>query len=252
MYSQAITRKPSNNFATGITTSELGKPEIHLMLNQHKIYIDTLEKLGLQVIELEALKDYPDAHFVEDTAVIIPEVAIIARSGAKSRRGEEVSIEKELAKFKNIEKIISPGTLDGGDILLVEKKVYIGISERTNQEGANQLSEFLSNYGYESETIQVEEGLHLKSDVNYIGKNTLLVTEKYFNNPAFKNYTKICVDANEVYAANSLLINDKLIVPKGFPKTKIKLQQAGFDTIEIDMSESQKMDGGLTCLSLRF
>ena len=252
MCSQAITRKPAKNFATGITISGLGKPKYQLMLNQHKIYVDTLKKLGLKIIELEALNDYPDAHFVEDTAVVIPEVAIITRPGAESRRGEEVSIEKELAKFRTIEKIISPGTLDGGDILIIDKKVFIGLSDRTNQTGANQLAEILSKYGYESETIQVEEGLHLKSDVNYIGKNTLLVTEKHFNNSAFKNYTKICVDANEVYAANSLLINDKLIIPKGFSKTKIKLQQGGFDTIEIDMSESQKMDGGLTCLSLRF
>jgi dimethylargininase len=252
MYRKAITRKPNKDFTKGITTSDLGKPNYELMLEQHKTYIEILKSLGLKVIELEALNDFPDAHFVEDAAVVVPKIAIITRPGAESRRGEEVSIETELVKYKTIERIKEPGTLDGGDILIVDKKVFIGLSDRTNQSGANQLSDILIKHGYESELIKVEEGLHLKSDVNYIGNNTLLVTEKYFSHPVFENYKKIIVDTNEAYAANSLLINDKLIVPKGFPKTKKRLYQAGFDLIEIEMSESQKMDGGLTCLSLRF
>jgi len=252
MYKKAITRKPCKKFSSGLTTSNLGKPDFSLMLKQHSVYIETLKNLGLRVVELETLEDYPDAHFVEDTAVVVPEVAIIARPGANSRRGEEVSIEPELVKYKTVEKIQDPGTLDGGDILIVDKIVFVGISDRTNQEGANQLADILSRFGYESKLIQVEEGLHLKSDVNYIGKNTLLVTEKYFNHKSFENYEKICVDENEAYAANSLLINEKLIIPKGFSQTKKKLLQADFNIIEIDMSESQKMDGGLTCLSLRF
>jgi len=252
MYTIAITRKPCKNFAAGITTSNIGKPNYQLMLKQHTVYIETLKSLDLQIVELEALDNFPDAHFVEDTAVLIPEVAVITRPGAKNRRGEELSIEPELVKYKTINKIEEPGTLDGGDILIVDKNVFIGLSDRTNKEGGNQLADILSKYGYSSSTIEVEEGLHLKSDVNYIGKNTLLVTEKYCNHAVFENYEKICVDENEAYAANSLLINEKLIIPKEFPQTKQKLLQADFDLIEIDMSESQKMDGGLTCLSLRF
>jgi len=252
MYTKAITRKPSKNFSAGLTTSNLGKPDYQLMLKQHEVYVETLKNLGLKVVELDALNNYPDAHFVEDTAVVVPEVAIITKPGANSRRGEELSIEPELAKYKTFEKIRDPGSLEGGDILIIDKNVFIGLSDRTNQEGANQLTDLLSTYGYESKQIQVEEGLHLKSDVNYIGKNTLLVTKKYYNHLAFENYRKICVGANEAYAANSLMINERLIVPKGFPQTKQKLLQVDFDLIEIDMSESQKMDGGLTCLSLRF
>jgi len=252
MYTKAITRKPCKNFAAGLTTSTLGKPDYQLMLEQHSVYIETLKNLGLQVTELEVLDDFPDAHFVEDTAVVVSEIAIIARPGANKRRGEEVSIEPELVKYKRIEKIQDSGTLDGGDILIINKNVFIGLSDRTNQAGANQLSDILSHFGYYSKLIQVEEGLHLKSDVNYIGKNTLLVTEQYHNHPAFENYNKISVNVNETYAANTLLVNDKLCIPKGFPTTKQQLLQAGFDLIEIDMSESQKMDGGLTCLSLRF
>lgn len=180
MHRTAITRKPCRNFADGLTTFNLAKPDYQLMLKQHAIYVETLKNLGLKVIELKVLNEFPDAHFVEDTAVVIPEVAIITRPGAKSRRGEEVSISDELANYKKIERIKAPGTLDGGDILIVEKEVFIGVSDRTNQQGANQLSEILSKYGYNSNSIQVEEGLHLKSDVNYIGKNTLLVAKKIF------------------------------------------------------------------------
>ena len=251
MYSQVITRKPCKNFVAGITSSNLGKPDYSLMLQQHHTYVDTLNNLGLQVTELEALDDYPDAHFVEDTAVVVPEIAIIARPGAKSRRGEEITIEGELAKYKNIEKIKAPGTVDGGDVLITGKKVYIGISERTNQEGANQLSEILKKFGYDSTYISVTKGLHLKSDVNYIGKNTVLMKD-IFDTQDFKSYNRIIVKPEESYAANSLLVNDTLIIPKGFADTKLRLLEAEFDVIELDMSESQKMDGGLTCFSLRF
>lgn len=252
MYTKAIIRKPCKNFAKGLTTSNLGEPDYQLMLKQHAVYVETLINLGLKISELESLDDFPDAHFVEDTAVIVPEVAIITKPGAESRAGEEITIEAELGKYKKIKKIKTPGTLDGGDVLVVDKKVFIGLSERTNLQGANQLSDILNIYGYDSEFIKVEEGLHLKSDVNFIGKNTLLLTEKYLGTSAFKKFKKICVDDDESYAANSLLINDKTIVPKGFTKTIQKLQQSGFDIIEIEMSESEKMDGGLTCLSLRF
>jgi dimethylargininase len=252
LYSQAITRKPCKDFGTGITSSNLGIPDYSLMLQQHRAYVDTLKNLGLQVAVLEALENYPDAQFVEDTAVVVPEIGIIARPGAKSRRGEEITIEKELVKYKNIEKIKASGTVDGGDVLIIDKKVYIGISERTNQEGANQLSEILKKFGYDSAYISVNKGLHLKSDVNYIGKNTVLMTDHFFDNQDFKNYNKIIVKPEESYAANSLLVNQKLIIPKGFPETKLRLLQAKFDVIELDMSEAQKMDGGLTCLSLRF
>ena len=252
MYSQAITRKPCKNFGAGITSSNLGKPDYSLMLQQHHAYVDTLNNLGLQVTELEALDDYPDAHFVEDTAVVVPEIVIIARPGAKSRRGEEITIEDVLAKYKNIEKIKAPGTVDGGDVLITGKKVYIGISERTNREGANQLSEILKKFGYDSTYISVNKGLHLKSDVNYIGKNTVLMTDNFFYTQDFKSYNKIIVKPEESYAANSLLVNNKLLIPKGFADTKLRLLQAEFDVFELDMSEAQKMDGGLTCFSLRF
>jgi len=183
---------------------------------------------------------------------VVPEIAVIARPGAVSRRGEEISIEKVLSQFKEVSKISEPGTLDGGDVLIIDNQVYIGISERTNLNGAQQLSEILKTFGYESKFIHVEKGLHLKSDVNYVGKNSILVTKNYYYHYAFAKYVRILVNETESYAANSLLINDRVIIPSGFPTTTHQLKQSNFDIIELDMSESQKMDGGLTCLSLRF
>ena len=252
MFTHAIVRKPGDNFARGITTSNLGTPRYELMMKQHEDYIKTLRSLGLELIVLDALPDYPDAYFVEDTAVVTPDVAIITNPGNKDRQGEEDTIERALAVYRKTVRIHAPGTVDGGDVLMVGAHFFIGISERTNREGATQLGRILEEYGYTWATVCVEAGLHLKSSVNYIGKNTLLITEKFAGRDEFKGYDTIIVNKTEEYAANTLLINDSLITPKGFPNTIKKLESTGFDIIELDVSEVRKMDGGLTCMSLRF
>lgn len=252
MYQYAITRKPCKHFSKGISTSSLGKPDYQLMLEQHKTYVDTLKSLELKVLELEALNDYPDAHFVEDTAIVTPNIAIITNPGAESRKGEEISIEPVLAKYRIIERIESPGTVDGGDVLMVENHFFIGVSDRTNPQGAEQLGDMLTKYGHSWKMVSVDAGLHLKSSVNCVGNNTLLLTEEFAQQDEFKNYQKILIVKGDEYAGNSLLINDNLIVPAGFPRTRTKLESLGINIIELNMSESQKMDGGLTCLSLRF
>jgi len=137
-------------------------------------------------------------------------------------------------------------------VLVVEKHCMIGLSERTNEMGARQLGQTLAQYGYRWDAIPVGAGLHFKSSVNYIGKNTLLIDESFVKHPAFGQYDKIVLDRDEVYAANTLLINDHLLMPAGFPKTREKLLALGFPIIELGTSEMRKMDGGLTCLSLRF
>ncbi len=251
-FETAITRKPGKNFADGLTTSSLGAPDYELILTQHAAYIDTLQSIGLEVIVLEEECDYPDAHFVEDTAVVTPHVAVIARPGASARQGEEDSIAPVLARYRNTERIVAPGTLDGGDVLMVGNHFFIGISERTNKDGAAQLGKFLEKYGNTWDTIPVGAGLHLKSSINYIGNNTLLVTEEFAKEKLFKKFDKIILEDNEAYSANTLWINDHLITPAGFPATRSKLDAAGMKIIELDMSEVRKMDGGLTCLSLRF
>lgn len=248
----AITRKPGKNFAQGLTTANIGPPNYQLILQQHISYVETLKSIGLKIIELDAQLDYPDAHFVEDTAVVTPDVAIITNPGAKSRQGEEESIAEIIAPYRTIAHIQAPGTLDGGDVLMIGNHFFIGISERTNSEGAKQLSKILEKYAKTWSVIQVGAGLHFKSSVNYVGKNTLIVTQDFANHEALKTYAKIIVNREEEYAANVLWINDRLLVPKGFPDTRSKLSGLDAEIIELDVSEMQIMDGGLTCLSIRF
>ena len=201
---------------------------------------------------LPPLPGFPDAYFVEDVAVITPEIAVVTNPGALARRGEIEYIEQILAEFRLLARIQPPGTLDGGDVLAIGNQYYIGVSARTNEQGARQLSHILQGHGHSCIILPVRGGLHLKSDISYIGRNTLLLTKTLAGSAAFDQYEKILVNQEEVYAANSLLINDHLLVPKGFPKTRSALLETKFDIIEVETSELQKMDGGLSCLSLRF
>ncbi len=251
-FEYAIARTPAKTFDRGITTTNLGAPNYEMVLEQHQAYVEALKSIGLTVIELDPLPDYPDAHFVEDTAVVTPEVAIITNPGAPSRQGEEKSIASVLEQYRQIEHIQAPGTIDGGDVLMIGKHFLIGISERTNQQGAEQIGRILEKYGNTHTTIPVGAGLHFKSSVNIVSNNTLVVTQDFVNHEALKAYNKIAVDHKESYAANTLWINDHLLVPKGFPNTNTKLEALGRPIVELDVSEMQKMDGGLTCLSIRF
>jgi dimethylargininase len=251
-FTHAIVRRPGENFAQGLTTSRLGTPSYELMIKQHDAYIETLRALGLDVIVLDALPDYPDAYFVEDTAVVTPDAAIITNPGAETRRGEEDTIEPVLARYRNTVRISASGTLDGGDVLMVGTHFFVGISERTNKEGAEQLGNILEKFGNIWTAIPVEAGLHLKSSVNYVGNNTLLLTKEIADHHQFGGYDRVVLDPAEEYAGNTLLINDCLIVPKGFPGTRKRLEALSLKVIELDVSEVRKMDGGLTCLSLRF
>jgi dimethylargininase len=252
MFTHAITRLPGKNFADGLTTSNLGRPDHSLILQQHHAYRQVLLSLGLDVIVLPPEPAYPDAYFVEDPAIITSKIAVVTRPGALSRRGEEVSLKPILEYYRPVIQITPPGTLDGGDVLMVGEHFFIGLSERTNNEGAIQLSAFLAQAGYTSETVPVAAGLHLKSDVNYVGKNTLLVTNNLAHFPGFSSYKKIILNEDEAYAANTLWVNHTLLMPKGFPIAHLKLSRLGMRIIELDVSEVQKMDGGLTCMSLRF
>ncbi|MGD8914956.1 MAG: arginine deiminase family protein [Syntrophobacterales bacterium] len=252
MFKYAITRKPGQDFAHGIATSNLGTPSYELLLEQHSAYLETLRALRLDVIVLDPLPGYPDAYFVEDVAIVTPDVAIITNPGASSRRGEAETIESTLANYRETFHIKAPGTVDGGDVLMAGTHFFIGISGRTNRKGAEQLARILEAYGKALTVVPVCSGLHLKSSVNYVGQNTLLMTELYGNLDQFREYDKIVVDKSEEYAANTLLINGSLITPRGFPKTRKKLLALDLNIIELDVSEVRKMDGGLTCMSVRF
>ena len=250
MYTRAIVRRPGRNFADGITTSGLGRPDFSKALEQHAAYCEALIKCGVELTVLEADERYPDGCFVEDTAVVNSKVKVISRPGAATRRGEEETIAGVLAGSGPIDSIIAPGTMEGGDVLRAENHYYIGISERTNREGANQLSSILAKHGFTSSFVRVEAGLHLKSDIAYLGNGNFISTP-VFSNVAHPANT-IILDPEECYSANCLRVNDYLLIAKGFPKSKMKILELGYNIIELDMSEFRKMDGGLTCLSLLF
>jgi len=237
----------------GLTTANLGKPDYQLALTQHQTYIEAIKECGLEVTVLEANENYPDSTFVEDTALLTPHCAIITNPASHSRNGEIIELSQVIENFYPIvESIATPGTLEGGDVMMVGNHFYIGLSERTNLFGANQLIGILAKYGLLGSTIPVENALHLKSGVSYLENNNLLVTRSFINKSEFQKYNLILVDDDESYAANSLWINDRVLFPKGFPKTKKKIERAGYTTIEVDVSEFRKLDGGLSCLSLRY
>jgi len=253
MFTQAIARKPGKNFARGLTTAvSVTPPRYDLLLQQHAAYLETLKSCGLEVTILDPLPDYPDAYFVEDTAVATPDVAVITNPGAATRNGEEESMIPVLAGFRKIERILAPGTVDGGDVLQVGSHFFIGLSERTNKEGAGQLCRILESFGNTWATVEVGAGLHFKSSVNYVGQNTLLVTPEFAERAELRGYDKIVLENAEAYAANTLLVNEHLLFPAGFPATRQKLEVLGFKIIELETSEVRKMDGGLTCMSIRF
>ena len=251
MFTHAITRLPGPDYPQGLTTSTLAAPDLDLTLAQHAAYVSCLESLGLTVTVLPPAPGFPDACFVEDTAVVVREVAVIARPGAPSRQGETESMAGPLAAHRPLAHIEAPGTLDGGDILQVGRRFFIGVSDRTNEHGARQLADILGAHGYESVIISVAAGLHLKSSLNYVGENTMLVTEDFAGHPSIQGFRRIVTPAGEEYAANTLLVNGTLITPAGYPRTRAMLRSVGLPVTELDTSEYRKMDGGLTCLSLR-
>jgi dimethylargininase len=237
----------------GITTAELGKPDYTLALKQHREYVEVLRSLGLEITVLEPDSRYPDSTFVEDVALCTARLAIITNPGAASRKGEELDMERVLGSYYDtIEHIETPGTLEAGDVMMAGRHFYIGISERTNPAGADQLIRILENHGLTGEKIKLKQLLHLKSGASYLEEDNLLIGKELCDYPAFKRYRKIIVGANEDYAANSLWVNGTVLVPAGFSKTRSNIEKAGYPTITLDVSEFEKLDGGLSCLSLRF
>ena len=253
MFRNAIVRAPCKHLKEGLTTSSLGKPDYLKALEQHSNYIVTLRQTGLKVKVLPENDLFPDSVFIEDIALCTPVFAVITNPGAESRRGEVQGIREVMEEFYNlIEEIHFPGTLEAGDVMMVNDHYFIGISKRTNIDGAKQLIKILGNHKMTGDKVLLEKMLHLKSGVSYLDKNNMLVCGEFINNKAFEGFNRIQIDEDESYAANSLWINGKVIVPDGFPKTKNKIEKAGYETIALDVSEFMKVDGGLSCLSLRF
>ena len=254
-YTRALVRPPSATFAVGITHANEGAPDVALALRQHRAYCQALADCGLQVTALPADPAYPDSCFVEDPAIVTARGAIATRPGASSRTGEVESIITALRGwYPDIARIAAPGTLDGGDICEADGHFLIGLASRTNEEGARQLAEILETLGYRSSFIDMRNSprlLHLKTGMTYLGDGRLVLTSEVPVGEALQPYELIVVSEAERYAANCIRINDRVLIAAGYPKFADTLAGLGYDTLPVEMSEFRKMDGGLSCLSLR-
>lgn len=253
---RAIVRPPSTNFASGLTSVDLGLPDLKLAQLQHRAYCGALEECGLSLTVLEPDYRFPDSTFVEDTAVLTSRGAIITRPGASSRSGEVDQIANVVRGFySHLQVIREPGTVDGGDVCDANGHFFIGLSKRTNRTGAEQLAAYLGRFGYTSSLIDlsgVSNILHLKSGIAYLNHSRLVVIKELASRDEFKKYDRLVVPDGAEYAANCVEINGSVFVASGYDHFDEQLQSLGYQTMKLDMSEFQKMDGGLSCLSLRF
>lgn len=255
MFKNVIVRVPSKTISEGLTSADEGKPIYEKALVQHEYYVAALAKTGVNVTVLPPMDEFPDSCFVEDVALCTKHCAIITRPGAETRREEAQlpDLREALEKFyDNIEEIRAPGTIEAGDIMMVGDHFYIGLSERTNLEGANQMIAFLDKYGLTGSVVELSEMLHLKTGVNYLENNNMLAAGEFLTKDEFQKFNLIEVDMDEAYAANCIWMNDYVIVPEGYPKLQKKIEDLGYKILTVDTSEYRKIDGGLSCLSLRF
>jgi dimethylargininase len=247
----AITREISPRFAECELTHIERKPiDLNIARAQHCEYVNALKALGCNVVELPAEADLPDSVFVEDAAFILPEVAVITRPGADSRKPETESIIHALTPLIKLVRVQEPATVDGGDVLVLEKRIYIGLSTRSNQAAVDQLNEMLCDYGYSVTGVNLHDCLHLKSAVTRVDEKTLLINKDWVDPKYFENFDFIEVDPSEPYAANCLPVAGSIIFPTAFPKTRSRLEERRYHVVAVDVSELAKAEGAVTCCSL--
>jgi dimethylargininase len=249
----AIVRKVPPSFQKCITTFN-AQSEIDLTLArlQHQRYCDTLSGLGIEIVKLDPDDDLPDCCFVEDTAIVAGNTAIITFPGASSRVAETIATEKILAQFMEIFHITGPGRIDGGDVMKIGRQIFIGLSARTNMEAIDQVRSILEPGGYEVIPVKLKNALHFKSVCTSPGEGTVVMKEGHFDPGLFSDFNRVIVPNGEDYAANTLNVNGKVLMPAGFEKTRLLIEKQGFDVIPLEMSEFRKADGALTCLSVIF
>lgn len=249
----AITRGVSSDIGQCEITHIPRQPiDIELARMQHIQYERALRELGCQIRSLTAEPGLPDSVFVEDSAIVLDEMAIIARPGAESRRGETGIISEVLDEYRTIHQIMHPGTLEGGDVLRVERTLYVGMTERSNESGIMQLVDLVSPFNYKVVKVRVDGCLHLKSAVTQVDEDTLLINRSWVDAGSFQGKTLIDADPGEPYAANVLLVGGELVYPAMFPKTCNRLEDMGYSARAVDVSELQKAEGAVTCCSLIF
>lgn len=254
MYSHMIVRPPAKSMVKGLRRDFTGDPDYEKALEQHKKYVETLESLGMVVDVLPIVEDYPDSCFVEDVAVVTEKMAIVTNPATEARNGEKEYIVDALKKYYPEEHIhfITEGFCEGGDIIRAEDHFYLGNTERSNEAGRKQFISILEDYGYTGSVVDTDNGLHIGSDMMYIKNNNMVLTGDLVDNPAFDQYNKIIIPEDEAYAANCMWINGTVIMAEGYPKAIQMVKDLGYKVITLNNSEFKKIDGSLTCLSLRF
>jgi dimethylargininase len=249
----AITRAVSSSINDCELSFHARRPiDVAKAIAQHKAYEDCLADLGVQIVSLPAEPELPDAVFVEDPAVVVDEVAVISIMGALSRQPEAYTLADALSRYRPLKFLVEPATLDGGDVMRIGRIVFVGLSQRTNGEALSQLSELLTPYDYQVQPVEVRGCLHLKSACSYIGNDTILINRSLIDPEPFRGFELIDVPDDEPAAANALLVNNVVIIPSSFPKTRALLEQRGVEVRTIDLSELQKAEAGVTCTSLIF
>jgi dimethylargininase len=259
-FTRAVVRRPSHNFASGLSSADEGPPDVAKALEQHQCYCDALRHCGLRLTYLEPDPAFPDGTFVEDTAIVTGRGAILTRPGAPSRSGEVDQVAVALREFyADLPHIAAPGTVDGGDVCEADGHFVIGVSARTNEAGAKQLAEHLRRLHYTATIVDIRSAaglLHLKTGIAYLGDGAWMVDGKIQDTVRSWNGLRvselITVGAHEGYAANCVRVNDAVLLPAGYPRVADAVRDKGFAPLLLDMSEFRKMDGGLSCLSLRF
>jgi dimethylargininase len=226
--------------------------DFQIAREQHHSYEQLLEKLGARVVSLAFEPDLPDSMFVEDPAIVLDELAVIFPLGTESRRLEAASLAEAISKFRKLEYVALPGKLEGGDILRIGRKLFVGVTKRSNAEGIRQLAAILAPHHYEVIPVPVTGCLHLKSAVTCLGRQTLLANRPWFDPAPFSGYDWIDVDPAEPHAANALALGGTIIFPASFPRTRARVEARGFHLTPLDISELQKAESGLTCSSLIF
>jgi dimethylargininase len=247
----AITRAVSPALALCELTHLAREPiDVARAAAQHAVYERRLESLGLRVVSLPAELHLPDCVFVEDTAVVVDELAVITRPGAASRRPETAAVGRALERLRPLASIAAPGALDGGDVLRLGRRLLVGLSGRTNRDGLDQLAALLHPHGYTIEGIPITGCLHLKSAVTQVAADAVLLNPAWVDRVAFSGWRAIEVDPGEPYAANALMLGETVIYPNAFPRTADRLAAAGARLSTLDLSELAKAEGAVTCCSI--
>ena len=248
--SKAIVRPPGKTFVKCLSCHPLRDTiDLALAREQHESYRSMLSELGVEVIGLPPDDSHPDACFVEDNAVVHGGRALICRMGAESRRGEEVAVESALKSFVRVRRVEAPATIEGGDVVHLQNRLVSGISQRTNRSGVDQLASWLE---VAVDMVEDQEIMHLKSYVTYLGKGVAIASKRFAKHPALQDLTLVVVPDSEAYAADTLTIGNTVLMPSGMKKSEALVREAGFDVTPLDVSEFEKCDGAITCLSILF